>query len=63
MFAFFIPSESMNSLTASGFIPLSRRDCIDHVRGSLCPTYSPDRIFFALPDFDIFTPDISSCPL
>jgi len=53
----------MNCRIASGFIPLSLRDCSDHVRGSFHPVYSPDLIFFFAPDFEIFTPSIWSIPL
>ena len=53
----------MNWRIASGFIPLSLRDCSDHVCGSFHPVNSPDRIFLVLSDFDIFAPLISHCPL
>ena len=52
----------MNFFNAPGFIPLSRRLCRDHVRGSFHPVYSLDLIFLVPADFDILTPWISHCP-
>ncbi len=53
----------MNSRTACGWNPLSLRLCNDHVLGSFHPMYSPDFIFWVPFDLDIFTPEISNCPL
>jgi len=62
-FVFLTPIPKRNSLTASGFIPLSLRDCRDHSRGSFHPEYVP-AFTSALPfDLDIFTPSIANSPL
>ena len=63
MFVFFTPSDLMNSRIASGFIPLSLRDCRDQVRGSFQPLNVPDLTSWAPFDLEIFTPSIAKWPL
>ena len=63
MFVFLTPSPKMKSLIASFWMPRSRRDWRDQVRGSFHPMKVPFLTSWEPFDFEILTPSILKSPL